>query len=360
MELLGTGSYLPEQVMTNDDLSTLVDTDDNWIFQRTGIKERHLAKSETTSDMAVKVVREALKSSGVNAEDIDIIILATVSPDYVIPSTACQVQAEIGASNAVAFDINAACTGFVYALNTAFAYLKAGIYKTALVIGAETFSKLLDWSDRGTCVLFGDGAGAVVLREGNGLYHQKLHSNGAGGDVLTCGNRARINPFVNDVSLSNQISMNGKEVFKFAVSKVPECMNELLDHAKVEKTNIKYIVLHQANIRIIKSIAKRLGMPESKFPTNLAQYGNTSAASIPILLDEMNKEGLLKKKDKIILSGFGGGLTWGAILMDCLYLESESRSDLLFFSSILYLVVNITCNQENLTSLEFLPYCVLK
>lgn len=316
MELLGTGSCLPGQVMTNDDLSNLVDTSDDWIYQRTGIKERRLAKNETTSEMAVKAGYEALKSSGVRAEEIDLIVLATISPDYVIPSAACQVQSEIGACNAVAFDVNAACSGFIFALNTVFAYLKAGIYKTALVIGTETFSKMLNWNDRGTCVLFGDGAGAVVLRNGDGLYHQVLHSNGAGGKVLICGNRAKINPLIHDTSLESHISMDGQEVFRFAVSKVPECIHELLKKAEVEKEHIKYIILHQANVRIIKSIAKRLNMPESKFPTNLEHYGNTSAASIPILLDEMNKKGLLMKKDKIILSGFGGGLTWGAILME--------------------------------------------
>ncbi|MDR1550286.1 MAG: ketoacyl-ACP synthase III [Hungatella sp.] len=316
MELLGTGSYLPGQVLTNDELSNLVDTSDDWIFQRTGIKERRLAKHETTSEMAVKAGHEALKKAGVQAEEIDLIVLATVSPDCMIPSAACQVQSEIGAFNAVAFDVNAACSGFIFALNTVYAYLKAGIYQIALVIGTETFSNLLNWNDRKTCVLFGDGAGAVVLRNGDGLYHQVLHSNGSGGNVLTCGNRDRRNPLIQETSLEKYIKMDGKEVFKFAVSKVPECINELLQQSKMEKEHIKYIVLHQANIRIIKSIAKRLELPESKFPTNLEDYGNTSAASIPILLDEMNKKGLLRKKDRIILSGFGGGLTWGAILME--------------------------------------------
>lgn len=316
MELLGTGSCLPRHVVTNEELSNLVDTSDDWIFQRTGIRERRLAKEETTSEMAVRAVREALEKSGVGADEIDLIVLATVSPDCMIPSGACQVQSEIGAWNAVAFDVNAACSGFIYAMNVVYAYLKAGIYQTALVIGTETFSNLLNWSDRSTCVLFGDGAGAVVLRQGDGLYHQAIHSNGSRGNVLTCGNRDRKNPLIKDASLETYIKMDGKEVFKFAVSKVPECIHELLEQAKVEKEHIKYVILHQANIRIIKSIAKRLNMPESKFPSNLERYGNTSAASIPILLDEMNRSGLLEKKDKIILSGFGGGLTWGAILME--------------------------------------------
>ncbi|HJB08193.1 MAG TPA: ketoacyl-ACP synthase III [Candidatus Enterocloster faecavium] len=314
--IVGTGSYVPEQIVTNDDLAKIVDTNDEWIRTRTGIRQRRLVTEEGTSQMAAKAAKRALEQSGVKPEEIELIILGTSSQDYCFPSGACEVQAMIGAVNAVCYDLSAACTGFVYALNTAHAFIKAGIYRTALIIGSDVLSKLIDWSDRGTCVLFGDGAGAAVVKaDETGILGMRMYSDGTKGDVLICGARTNGNFLLGKKPELGYMTMNGQEVFKFAVKKVPEVIRQVLEDTGTPMEEIRYFVLHQANYRIIESVAKRLKVDMEKFPANMEYYGNTSGASIPILLDEMNRAGKLNPGDKIILSGFGGGLTWGATLI---------------------------------------------
>ncbi len=308
-KILGTGSYVPAQIWYNDKLAEMVETDDAWIRERTGIKARHIASGEeTTAYLAAGAARAALENAGLGAEEIELIIVATVSPGTLVPCTACEVQRMIGASQAVCFDLNAACTGFLFALNTAQAYLSQGIYRRALVVGAECLSHLTDWNDRGTCILFGDGAGAAVLEaQSGGSYAQVAHSLGEKGGVLTCLSANRQGG-QEDVFLH----MDGGEVFKFAVSKVPEVIRELLDREGISENEIDLFVLHQANARIVGAVAKRFGGDSGKFPINISEYGNTSSASIPILLDELNRAGKLKRGMKLVLAGFGGGLSYGA------------------------------------------------
>lgn len=315
--IIGTGSAVPEQIVTNEDLSKIVETSDEWISSRSGIKERRVAKEETTTSLAILAGKRALENAGVTAEEIEVIIVATCTPDYFFPNTACQVQEAIGAKHAVAFDLSAACSGFLFALSTAQAYIKGGIYQKALIIGAETMSKMIDWSDRSTCVLFGDGAGAaVVSAEETGVLELVQKSDGTGKGVLSCKARETRNLLNHESETKEYLYMEGQPVFKFAVKTVPECVEEILEKAEVKKEEIRYYILHQANSRIIQSVAKRLKEPEEKFPMNLSLYGNTSAASIPILLDEMNRNGMLNRGDKLVLSGFGAGLTWGAVLLE--------------------------------------------
>ncbi len=303
--------------MTNDALSAIMDTSDEWISSRTGIRERRLVKEETTTSMSVAAAKRAMENAGITAQEIDLIIVGTITGDYVTPSTACQVQAALGAGKAVAFDINAACSGFLFALHIADAYLKSGIYKTALILGAETLSKIMNWNDRSTCVLFGDGAGAAVVRsERTGLLAYDQGSDGARGAVLTCRNRENNNPYVKNPMEPDYTKMDGQEVYKFAVTTVPASIKKVVEEAGLTIEDIDYFALHQANIRIIQSVAKRLKAPETKFPTSLDHCGNISAASVPILLDEMNRKGLLKPGMKIVLSGFGGGLTWGSAVLE--------------------------------------------
>lgn len=315
--IVGTGSAVPENIVTNDDLSRIVDTNDEWISTRTGIRERRIAKEENTTILACRAAKKALENAGMDAADVELILVATCTPDSFFPNTACRVQKEIGAWNAVGFDLSAACSGFVFALSTVQAYIRSGVYKNALLIGAETLSKLLNWEDRGTCVLFGDGAGAVVVKaHETGFMDMVQWSDGRGDSVLTCGARQMKNVLAPGAQEADYVAMEGQPVFKFAVKKVPECITQVLEKTGTEKEEIRYYVLHQANSRIIQSVAKRLKESEEKFPMNLERHGNTSAASIPILLDEMNREGKLEKGDKIILSGFGAGLTWGAALLE--------------------------------------------
>ena len=288
-----------------------------WIRSRTGIRERRIATEDGTSDMAAKAAARAIEQAAILPEEIDLILLATSSPDSCFPNGACEVQAKLGAVNAACYDISAACTGFVFALSTAHAFISAGIYKTALVIGADVLSKLIDWTDRGTCVLFGDGAGAAVVRaDETGILGLNMHSNGEKGGVLTCGSRSNGNFLLGRKPELGYMTMDGQEVFKFAVKKVPECMNEVLRETGYTTQDIDHFVIHQANFRIIESIAKRLKVDVDKFPANMERYGNTSGASVPILLDELNRKGQLKRGEKMILSGFGAGLTWGAILLE--------------------------------------------
>lgn len=315
--IVGTGSYVPEQTVTNDDLAKIVETNDEWIRSRTGIGERRIATAETNSFMAAEAAKRALDQAGVAPEDVDLILLATSSPDYCFPNGACEIQEQIGAVNAAGFDISAACTGFVFALNTAHAFIQAGIYRTALVVGSDVLSKLLDWTDRGTCVLFGDGAGAVVVQASErGVIGVKMHSDGQKGGVLTCGSRTNGNFLLGKKPELGYMTMDGQAVFKFAVKKVPEIIRELLEENNTSLEEVRYFVLHQANYRIIESVAKRLKVDTDKFPANMERYGNTSGGSVPLLLDEMNRKGMLKPGDKIVLSGFGAGLTWGATLVE--------------------------------------------
>ena len=321
VKIIGTGSYVPENVADNHFLSTIVDTDDEWIRQRTGIKERHLSSGskEGTSFMAAKAARAALENSGISAEELDLIIVATTSADTYVPSTACQVQGEIGAIRATCFDLNAACSGFLFSLNTADAYLEMGMARTALIIGAETLSREVNWSDRSTCILFGDGAGAAVIQrvEGSGgILASVTGSDGNQGDVITCKGRGIQNPFHKSRRKKDYIQMNGQSVFRFAVSTVPKYIKYVLKKTGLEADDVKFYILHQANRRILELIAKRLKVSMDKIPMNLDHYGNTSSASIPILLDEINRNNLLEEGDKIVLSGFGGGLTWGATLIE--------------------------------------------
>ncbi len=315
--VLGTGSFLPEKIVSNDELANYVDTSDEWISGRTGIQFRHISGKETTTEIAFRAALNALENSKILPEELDLIITATVTPDCITPSTSCLLQERLHADNAVCFDINAACSGFLYAMNTAHMYIMGGMAKKALVVGAEVLSKIVDWSDRSTCVLFGDGAGAAVLGQGeHGIVNLIMGSDGSRGNALMCSGRPLENLFIKQKAEFPYVSMDGQAVFRFAVRQVPECIEELLEKASVSADEIKYFVLHQANIRIIQSVAKRLQVNIEKFPMNLPECGNTSSASIPVLLAELNRSGKLKHGDKIILSGFGGGLTWGAVLIE--------------------------------------------
>lgn len=315
--IIGIGSHVPETIVTNKDLMKFVDTDDDWIRERTGICERRVSLTEGTSALAVRAAEKALRDAGIGPEEIDIIVVATSSPDRSFPSAATDVQDGIGAVNAFAFDITAACSGFIYGLHIIEGFFAAGLYKTGLVIGAETLSKVLDWSDRGSCILFGDGAGAAVVRaEETGVIKTILGSDGTKGWTLECKARSLENCLTGKKPELGFMKMDGQEVFKFAVKKVPEVIKQVLDAAGIAPEEIKYYVLHQANSRILESASRRLKIPMEKIPSNIDRYGNTSAASIPILLDEMKREGRIDRGDKLILSGFGSGLTWGAALLE--------------------------------------------
>ncbi|GMQ59530.1 ketoacyl-ACP synthase III [Vallitalea sediminicola] len=316
VRIIGTGSYLPDNIVSNDDLSSFVETSDEWISSRTGIKNRRITTGEGTTDLAVNAAKKAVESSNIDPNEIDLILVATISADNFTPSTACEVQKEIEADNAMCFDINAACSGFIFALNTATAYIKAGLAKNALVIGVEVLSRLTDWEDRRTCVLFGDGSGAVVISESEeeGIIDFECKSLGKLSEHLVCGGSDLKNPFVNKVS-DKYIKMNGQEVFKFACGSVPRGIKNVIKKSPYEMEDIDYFVLHQANERIIDSIAKRLKIDKEKIYKNIASYGNTSSASVPIALDEMFRKNILKKGHRIIIAGFGGGLTYGVAMI---------------------------------------------
>ena len=315
-KIYGTGSYVPEHVMDNDDLAKIVDTNDEWIRERTGIGRRHVIEEETTSYMAGQAAARAVEQSGIDPAEIDLILVATSSSEVIYPCAACEVQKAVGAVHAAGYDLNAACTGFVLAFNTAQAYSSAGLYRTILGVGAESMSNMVDWTDRSTCILFGDGAGAVILRaeEGNPVY-MAAHSDGVKGEALTQLSRHR-RGWEKEEEKESYIHMDGQAVFKFAVRKVPEIIEEVLGQTDVKLEEIDYFILHQANRRIIEAVAKRLKTDISKFPMNLEEYANTSAATVPILLDEMNRRGMFRRGQKIILSGFGAGLTWAACLFE--------------------------------------------
>ena len=314
--IIGTGSALPALLVSSRELEKIVDTTDEWIRSRTGIESRHIAVEETTTSMAIEAAKKALQDAKASPEELDLIIVGTISPDHYFPSTACEIQSALGAVNATAFDISAACAGFLFGLGIVDAYMKAGTVRTALVVGAETLSKMMDWNDRSTCVLFGDGAGAAVVRsDESGIMSMVQGSDGARGNALTCEDRRVNNPYKkNDTSL-DYTKMNGQEVYKFAVKTVPKSIEEALLKADVKADDVKYFLLHQANLRIIEAVAKRLGQSIEKFPTNLQECGNISAGSVPVLLDHVNREGMLQKGDTIVLAGFGAGLTWGATVL---------------------------------------------
>ncbi|MFC4651548.1 beta-ketoacyl-ACP synthase III [Lactococcus nasutitermitis] len=311
---------VPENIVTNDDLSKIMDTSDEWIYSRTGIKQRHISTGENTSDLAAKVAQELLETAQLAPEDIDFIIVATITPDSTMPSTAARVQAKIGATNAFAYDLTAACSGFVFALSTA-QKLLAGGYQRGIVIGAEVFSKIIDWTDRSTAVLFGDGAGGVLL-ENSGtqplIISEKLQTDGTRGDSLLSVLTDIETPFASVKNNAFHLTMDGRAVFDFTVRDVPKNINATIEKAGLSSEEIDAFLLHQANSRILDKMAKKLGIERTKFLQNMQEYGNTSAASIPILLSESLKSGILNLDDnqKIALTGFGGGLTWGTLIIN--------------------------------------------
>lgn len=320
VKIIGTGSSLPVRCVSNEDLSGLVDTSDEWIRERTGIGGRHVSTGETVASLASEACSRALENAGRDAGDVELLLVATCTPEDALPCAACQVQERIGAVNAAAFDINAACAGFLFALHTAWAYVEAGIYQNALVAGAEVLSKIIDWKDRGTCVLFGDGAGAVYVEkcgigESGGILGFVQHSDGARGSVLSCVGRPVSNPYYVQPSASPYVQMDGREVFAFAVRQVPKAIFEALEKAGLGTEDVDLFVLHQANRRIIEGIAKRLSADPARFPMNLERVGNTSSAAIPLLLDELNRSGRIASGMNIVLSGFGAGLTYGACVI---------------------------------------------
>jgi len=313
--IIGTGSYLPSKTLTNYDLEKIVDTSHDWIVSRSGIHERHIAAdNELTSDLALQASLEAIKAAGISAEDIDLVIVATTSPDQIFPSTACILQDKLGIRNhGAAFDMQAVCGGFVYAMNTADLYIRGGQAKTALVVGAEVLSRILDWGDRTTCVLFGDGAGAVVLQasETPGIIASKLHADGSHREMLKADGNVRNGEVQGDPF----IKMEGKAVFKFAVKVLSEVVEELLEENKLDGSDISWLIPHQANIRIMDATAKKLGLSMDKVIVTVATHGNTSAASIPLALDSAVRDGRIKAGQKILLEAVGGGFTWGAVLI---------------------------------------------
>lgn len=319
--VIGTGKYVPEKILTNSDLEKMVDTNDEWIVSRTGIKERHIAApNQATSDLAYEAAMKALESAGMTGSDLDLIIVATITPDSAFPSTACILQDKLGAKGAAAFDLSAACSGFVYGLATATSFIQSGMYNNALVIGADCLSRITDYTDRNTCVLFGDGAGAVVIGEvpeGRGFKSFDLGAEGAGGGLLQLeGGGSRLPASAETVeNKKHYIYMNGREVFKFAVRVMGTATDEVLRKAGMERTDVDLFVPHQANIRIIQSAMQRLELPEEKVVVNVDKYANTSAASIPLALVEAAEEGRMKAGDTILMVGFGGGLTWGASVL---------------------------------------------
>jgi 3-oxoacyl-[acyl-carrier-protein] synthase-3 len=320
MAITGCGSASPESILTNDQLAQMVDTSDEWINTRTGMKNRHIASpSESLSQLSAVAAKSAIAMAGISPTDIDLIILATSTPDDLFGS-ACRIQGLIGATNAVAFDLTAACSGFLFALITASQFISTGIYKNVLIIGADVLSRWVDWSDRTSCILFGDGAGAAVCQgvTDNRLLSFGMYSNGGQNDSLNLNYHGEGKPLVDEITVQhgsyNPITMNGKEVYRFAVAKVPEALSKTMFQANVTADDIDWLLLHQANQRIMDAVAKRLNIAPSKILSNIAEYGNTSAASIPLALDAAVRDGRVKPGDIIAASGFGAGLTWGSAI----------------------------------------------
>jgi 3-oxoacyl-[acyl-carrier-protein] synthase-3 len=311
--IIGTGGYLPAKVLANRDLERMVDTTDEWIYTRTGIRQRHVAADEEkTSDLALQASRKALAAAGVAPAELDLIIVATTTPDMIFPSTACLLQAKLGAKNCPAFDVQAVCSGFIYGLTTADQFVRSGQYRNVLVVGAEIYSRILDWRDRGTCVLFGDGAGAVVIRRDSvpGILSTRLHADGSHANMLSvpgsvCGGKVTGRPL---------LQMDGQGVFKFAVKVLDDLVEETLAANHMQKADIDWLVPHQANIRIIQATARKLGMSMEKVVVTVDRHANTSAASIPLALDEAVRDGRIRAGQHVLMEGVGGGFTWGAIL----------------------------------------------
>ncbi|MDK4527596.1 beta-ketoacyl-ACP synthase III [Kingella kingae] len=313
-QILGTGSYLPANRVTNDDLAQRIDTSDEWITTRTGIKARHIiADHEKTSDLAAEAARRALQDAGVSANEIDLIVLATATPDMQFPATATIVQNKLGIAGCPAFDVQAVCAGFMYAITTANAYIKSGMAKKALVIGADVFSRIVDWNDRATCVLFGDGAGAVVLSasETAGIVHSKLHADGAHLDLL----KVPAQMSEGQICGSPFVTMDGQGVFKFAVKQLSAVADEVITEAGYTTGQIDWLVPHQANRRIIEATAKHLGLSMDKVILTVQDHANTSAASIPLALDAGIRDGRIQRGQNVLLEGIGGGFAWGAVLI---------------------------------------------
>jgi 3-oxoacyl-[acyl-carrier-protein] synthase-3 len=312
--IVGTGSALPPRIVTNEELARRVDTSDEWIVSRTGIRQRHVADPEqASSDLGAEASRAALVAAGIDADDLDLILVATSTPDYVFPSTACLMQAKLGTSGQIAFDVQAVCSGFVYGLATADAFIRAGQARRALVVGAEVFSRILDWNDRATCVLFGDGAGAVVLQadERPGILASSLHADGRYSGILSvpgnlCGGKVVGSPF---------LQMDGQAVFKFAVRVLDEAARETVAKCGLTLADVDWLIPHQANVRILEATAKRLGVPSEKLVVTVDRHGNTSAASVPLALDLAIRDGRIKPGQHVMLEGVGGGFTWGAALV---------------------------------------------
>jgi len=312
--IVGTGSYLPPRVMTNHDFAARLETSDAWIRERTGIVERHIAEqSQASSDLALEASRQALKAADTNADAIDLIVVATSTPDYVFPSTACLLQAKLGVKGSTAFDVQAVCSGFVYGLATADAFIRNGTHKRALVVGTEVFSRILDWNDRGTCVLFGDGAGAVVLAADSkpGVHASILRADGSYAGILSvpgnvCGG---------NITGSAFLQMDGQAVFKFAVRVLEESARETVAAAKMTLEEVDWLIPHQANVRILEATARRLGLPREKLVVTVDHHGNTSAASVPLALDEYVRAGKIRAGHRVLLQGVGGGFTWGSSLV---------------------------------------------
>lgn len=313
--IVGTGSYLPSKVLTNHDLERMVDTSDEWIYTRTGIRQRHIAaEDENTSDLALAASRRAIEAAGIRPQDIGLIIVATTTPDMVFPSTACILQAKLGIRSSPAFDVQAVCSGFVYGLATADHFMRGGQYGYALVVGTEIYSRILDWNDRSTCVLFGDGAGAVVLRQDRtpGIMSSHLHADGSYADILSVpgtvsGGTVKGRPL---------LRMDGNTVFKFAVRVMGEVAGEALEANHLDKSDLDWLIPHQANVRIIQATARKLGMSMEKMVTTVDRHANTSAASIPLALDEAVRDGRIRSGQRVLLAGVGGGFTWGSVLLE--------------------------------------------
>jgi 3-oxoacyl-[acyl-carrier-protein] synthase-3 len=316
--IVGTGSYLPEKVLTNADLEKFVETSDEWIRERTGIRQRHVAaEGQTTSDLAVEAAKRAMEAAGVSAGDIDLLIVGTTTPDIIFPSTACLVQHRIGANGCAAFDVNAACSGFLFALSTADKFVRSGASKCALVIGAETLTRMLDWSDRGTCVLFGDGAGAVVLKPSSepGILSTHLHADGAHKELLFNPVGVSAGFKLDEKNAGVRVMMTGNEVFKVAVKTLDAVVEETLAANSLDKSAIDWLVPHQANLRIITATAKRLDMPMERVVVTVDRHGNTSSASVPMALDHAVRSGKIQPGQLVLMEAFGGGFTWGSALV---------------------------------------------
>lgn len=321
IEIIGIGSYLPEKILTNAELEKMVETSDEWITTRTGIKERRIAKdTEATSDLGIKAAERALKKANISAQDIDAIIVATITPDMFFPSTACFIQKEIGAKNAVAFDVSAACSGFIYGLTIAKSFIDSNMYKTVMVIGAEKLSSITDWTDRNICILLGDGAGAVILKKTNStsdILSTYLGADGNYADLLMIPGGGSRNPATHKTidERLHYMKMEGSKIFKIAVKTMADAAKKAIELAKISSDDVKLIIPHQANIRIVEAVAKQLDVPMDKVFLNIQKYGNTSAATTPIALEEAIYEGKVKKDDIVVLVAFGGGLTWGATVI---------------------------------------------